>query len=213
MSNDLRAPLRSIEGFTSAITEDYAASLDQTAKDYFNRVISASGRMSQLIDAMLNMARLTRGELMEKTVNLSDMAEVVAYELGKKYPDRRVECVIAKGIKVQGDIDMLRVVIENLMDNAWKFTGGHEQAKIEFGVMQANGKDVYFVRDDGAGFNMEFAGKLFEPFKRLHSESEFPGIGIGLATVRKIIKQTRREDMGGKRNRKKARRFILRWDK
>jgi signal transduction histidine kinase len=140
-------------------------------------------------------------------VNLSDLAEVAAYELGKKYPERLVESVIAKGINVRGDIDMLKVVIENLMDNAWKFTGRHEQARIEFGVNhpllpsltkggnkrvgdlppKLKQQDVYFVRDDGAGFNMEYAGKLFEPFKRLHSGSEFPGLGLGLATVRKII--------------------------
>jgi PAS domain S-box-containing protein len=187
VSHDLRAPLRAIEGFTAAITEDCAASLDQTAKDHFNRVISASRRMSQLIDAMLNMARLTRGELRERTVNLSDLAEVAAYELGKKYPARRVDCIIAKGVTAQGDIDMLRVVIENLMDNAWKFTGMHTSAKIEFGSMQKEGKDVYFVRDDSAGFNMDYAGKLFMPFRRLHSDSEFHGLGIGLAIVQKII--------------------------
>ena len=187
VSNDLRAPLRSIEGFTAAIIEECSASLDQTARDYFNRVISASRRMSQLIDAMLNMARLTSGEILGRTVNLSDLAEVAAYELDKKYPGRQVECIIAKGVTAQGDIDMLRVVIENLMDNAWKFTGMHTSAKIEFGSMQNDGKAVYFVRDDGAGFNMEYADKLFMPFRRLHSESEFPGLGIGLATVQKII--------------------------
>jgi two-component system CheB/CheR fusion protein len=187
VSHDLRAPLRSIEGFTTAITEDYAASLDQTANDYFNRVISASRRMSQLIDSMLNMARLTKGQLRERSVNLSDIAEVAVSELGKKYPDRRVEHIIAKGVMAQGDIDMLRIVIENLFDNAWKFTSRHEYAKIEFGVIQVEGKDVYFVRDDGAGFNMDYADKLFLPFRRLHSESEFPGLGIGLATVQKII--------------------------
>ncbi|MBI5676419.1 MAG: PAS domain S-box protein, partial [Nitrospirae bacterium] len=212
VSHDLKAPLRSIMGFTRAITEDYADKLDKTGKDYFRRITSAGQKMSQLIDALLSMARMTRGELMERTANLSDMAEVAAYELGKKYPERRVESVIAKGVKAHGDIDMLKVVIDNLMDNAWKFTVGHEQAKIEFGVYpnkpplpllnqgltnhpglrppllnQGGEQAVYFVRDDGAGFNMEFAGKLFEPFKRLHSDSEFPGLGIGLAIVHKII--------------------------
>jgi len=195
VSNDLMAPLRSIEGFTAAITEDYAASLDKTAKDYFDRVTAASRRMSQLINAMLNMARLTRGELTARTVNLSDLAEVAAYELGKKYPERPVEIVIAKGVKALGDIDMLRVVIENLFDNAYKFTGRHPSAKIEFGVMEEEISHigligpVYFVRDDGEGFDVEYAWKLFKPFSRLHAESEFPGIGIGLSTVQRIIRR------------------------
>ena len=157
VANDLSAPLRTIEGFTAAITEDYAASLDHTAKDYFNRVLCADRRMSQFIDAMLNMARLTRGVLMERTANLSDLAEVVAYELGKKSPDRRVECVIAKDIRGQGDIDMLRVVLENLIDNAWKFTGGHEQAKIEFGVIQAGERIfiLYVMTGPGSTWNLQ----------------------------------------------------------
>jgi light-regulated signal transduction histidine kinase (bacteriophytochrome) len=187
VSHDLKAPLRSIEGFTTAILEDCALTLDETGKDYFNRVVSASRRMSQLIDAMLKIARLTRGELRDKTVNLSELAEVIAYELRKKQPERQVEFIIAPGIKVRGDNDMLRAVLENLLDNAWKFTDKHPTTKIEFGATQMEGKNVYFVRDDGAGFLMEFADKLFKPFRRLHKESEFPGIGIGLATVDRII--------------------------
>jgi PAS domain S-box-containing protein len=187
VSHDLREPLRSIEGFTTAILEDCAPTLNDTAKDYFNRVVAASRRMSQLIDALLIMARLTRGELVEKVVNLSEITEVTTHEIRKKQPERRVEFVIAPGIKVRGDMDMLRIVIENLLDNAWKFTDRHPTAKIEFGTVDMDGRMVYFVRDDGAGFDMQYADKLFQPFKRIHTESEFPGLGIGLAIAHRII--------------------------
>jgi PAS domain S-box-containing protein len=215
VSHDLRAPLRTIEGFTTGILEDPATTLGGTSKDYFQRVLSASRRMSQLIDAMLNMARLTKGELRGKTVDLSGLAEVIANELQKKDPTRRVQFIIAKGVKAQGDMDMLRTVLENLLDNAWKFTDKRPSATIEFGVMEMRNADsglrndchpspsssplggeggvrgqsetVYFVRDDGAGFMMEYADKLFQPFKRLHTADEFSGIGIGLATVKRII--------------------------
>ncbi len=205
VSNDLRVPLRSIEGFSRAIIEDYEATLDDTAKDYFKRIRSASQRMSQLIDALLGMARQTMGDLWEKSVNLTGLAEVAAHELRKKDPGRRVEFIIARGVKTRGDTDILRVVVENLMENAWKFTGKREAARIEFGVLEPGlinpksairvpqseltGKTVYFVRDNGAGFDMKYVDKLFIPFKRLHSDSEFPGLGIGLATVQRIIRR------------------------
>jgi PAS domain S-box-containing protein len=187
VSHDLRAPLRSIEGFTDAILEDHVASLDETAKDYFQRVTSASRRMSQLIDAMLNMARLTRTELNENSVNLSDVAEVAAHKLRTKEPGRKVEFIIAKGVKARGDISLLNAVMENLFGNSWKFSAKKPFATIEFGSTLFDGKEVYFVRDDGAGFSMKYADKLFTPFRRLHTETEFPGIGIGLATVQRII--------------------------
>jgi len=189
ISNDLRAPLRSIEGFTQAILEDYTDKLDETGKDYLHRVISASRRMSQLIDALLTIASLVRVEIKEDTVDLSSIAQVTAYELKKRQPERRVEFIIAEKVKVKGDINLLRMVLENLLDNAWKFTGKHPSARIEFGVTRIDDKDVYFVRDDGAGFDMDFVDKLFGPFRRLHREEDFPGIGIGLAMVHKIIKK------------------------
>lgn len=187
VSHDLRTPLRSIEGFTAAILEDTAATLSGTSADYFQRVLSASRRMSQLIDAMLNLARLTKGELREKTVSLSDLAEVITGEMQKKDTTRRVQFTITKGVKARGDMDMLRTVLENLLDNAWKFTGKNPSATIEFGATQKEGKMVYFVRDDGAGFMMQYADKLFQPFQRLHTPTEFPGLGIGLAMVKRII--------------------------
>lgn len=189
ISHDLRAPLRSIEGFAQAILEDYTDKLDETGRDYLHRVISASKRMSQLIDALLTIARLARAEIKEDTVDLSSIAQVVAYELKKRQPERQVEFIIAEKVKVKGDINLLRMALENLLDNAWKFTGKNPSARIEFGVTLIDEKNVYFVRDDGAGFDMNFADKLFGPFRRLQREDDFPGIGIGLATVHKIIKK------------------------
>ncbi len=187
ISHDLRAPLRSIEGFSRAIMEDYADKLDATGRDYFLRVTSASRRMMQLIDALLTMSRLTQSEIKEKVVNLSDAVNVIAHELTQSQPERIVEFVIAKKVSANGDPDMLRIVLENLLNNAWKFTSKHPAARIEFGVTRIDDKDVYFVRDDGAGFDMQFADKLFNPFRRFHAEAEFPGLGIGLATTQKII--------------------------
>jgi PAS domain S-box-containing protein len=189
VSHDLKAPLRRIEGFTTAILEDHAVSLNEIAKDYFQRVVSASRRMFELINAMLSMSRLTRAELREKIVNLSALAEVAAYELKKTAPLRRVEFMIADGIKARGDISLLRSVLENLLNNAWKFSAKQPSATIEFGSTRMDGKDVYFVRDNGAGFHMEYADKLFMPFRRLHAESEFQGLGIGLATIHRIIQR------------------------
>jgi light-regulated signal transduction histidine kinase (bacteriophytochrome) len=187
VSHDLKAPLRSIEGFTKAILEDYAERLDETGRDYLTRAHSASQRMSHLIEAMLNMARLTRGAIQERTVDLSALAQVTAHEIRKQAPGRQVEFIIQKNVKAKGDQDMLQVMLENLLDNAWKFTNQQATEKIEFGTTNMDGKTVYFVRDDGAGFDMAFSDKLFKPFKRLHTESEFPGIGIGLAIAHRII--------------------------
>jgi PAS domain S-box-containing protein len=201
VSHDLKRPLRSIQGFAEAIIDDYKDKLDDEGRDFLHRITSAGGRMTQLVDALLDISRLTKWELVSKSVDLSSIAEVIAYELKKNEPGRKVEFVIAKGLKAQGDMDMLEIALRNLIDNAWKFTSRHASAKIEFGAItnfgfnseiripqsEMEGKTVYFVRDDGAGFNVEFADKLFMPFGRLHSDSEFPGLGIGLATVQKIV--------------------------
>ncbi len=187
VANDLKAPLRSIEGFTRAVLEDYGDKLEGPGRDYLMRVESASQRMTQLIEAMLNMARQTQGELHERAVDLGPLAQVIARELRKKAPERRVEFVIADTLKVKGDPTMLEVVLRNLLDNAWKFTGGHETAQIEVGSVDMVGKTVFFVRDDGAGFDMKFSDKLFKPFQRLHAATEFPGLGIGLAIANRII--------------------------
>jgi signal transduction histidine kinase len=187
VSHDLKTPLRSIDGFARALLEDYGDKLDSTARDYLVRVNSASLRMNQLIQAMLDMARLTRRELNEQSVDLSALAQAIADNLRKQDPARMVEFIIADKIKVRGDNALLQAVLENLLHNAWKFTGKHKTARIEFGITTMEGHSVYFVKDDGAGFDMQFAGKLFMPFNRFHTESEFVGLGIGLATAYRII--------------------------
>ena len=189
VSHDLKAPLRSIEGFTKALQEEYTDNLDATGRDYLLRVISACRRMNQLIEAMLNMARLTRGELHAQTVDLSSLAMVIAHDLRKQQPDRQVEFVIADKLKVNGDATMLQVLLENLFHNSWKFTGRQAAARIELGAVRMDGRMVLFVRDNGAGFDMRYADKLFMPFNRFHAAAEFPGLGIGLAIAHRIVRR------------------------
>jgi signal transduction histidine kinase len=189
VSHDLRAPLRSINGFSQAILEDYKERLDEQGRDYLNRIRAASQRMGQLIDDMLRLSRVTRVEMIIEKVNISEVAQVVAHELQKTEPERRVEFIIQKGISLKGDVNLLKIVLENLLDNAWKFTGKNPETRIEFGSMQRDGESVYFVRDNGAGFDMAYADKLFVPFQRLHSIAEFPGTGIGLAIVQRIVRR------------------------
>lgn len=187
VSHDLRAPLRSIDGFSQALLEDYGEVLDMQGKDYLDRVRSASQRMSQLIDDMLVLSRVTRREMKRSAVDLSALANMIAAELVKTQPQRLVEFNIAPGLIVNGDAELLRAMLENLLGNAWKFTSKHETAKIELGVTEFDDKLSYFVRDDGVGFDMAYASKLFHAFQSLHSQTEFPGTGIGLATVKRII--------------------------
>lgn len=187
VSHDLRAPLRSIDGFSRALLDDYAPQLDDTGKDYLNRVRASTQRMGQLIDDMLMLSRVTRSEMNLDTVNLSALAQTVVDELQQEYPERFVEFVCTPGMMVRGDARLLKIVLENLLGNAWKFTSKREHAHIEFGVMHQVGASVYFVRDNGAGFDMAYVGKLFSAFQRLHAMTEFPGTGVGLATVQRII--------------------------
>lgn len=187
VSHDLRVPLRAIEGFSQALLEDYGNKLDAEGKDYLWRLWGASQKMSQLIEAMLTLSRLTRSDIKRENVDLSALAKTLAEELQRTQPDRKAVFVIAKGVTATGDAAMLRIVLDNLLGNAWKFTGKHPSARIEFGVKEIEGKPAYFVKDDGAGFDMAYADKLFSAFQRLHTEAEFPGIGIGLATVQRII--------------------------
>ena len=187
VSHDLRAPLRSIDGFSKAVLEDYEQKLDDQGKDYLHRVRAASQRMAQLIDDLLNLSRVTRSDMQHDSVDLSAIAQSIAADLQGMQPDRQVEFVIAEGLMAKGDIRLLKLVLENLLSNAWKFTGKHAHAKIEFGAAPHNGKTAYFVRDDGAGFDMAYAEKLFTPFQRLHGMTEFAGTGIGLALVQRII--------------------------
>ncbi len=193
ISHDLRASLRRIDGFSQALLEDYTEELDDQGKDYLRRVRSASQQMAQLIDDLLELSRLTRSKMKRETVDLTALVSGITEELCKSQPERRVDFIIQKGVMANGDRQLLRVVLENLLDNAWKFTSKNPSARIEFGVREVQGKKAYFVADDGAGFNMAYADKMFGAFQRLHSDDEFPGTGIGLATVQRIINRHRGE--------------------
>jgi len=187
VSHDLRAPLRSMEGFSQVLLEDYADWLDTQGRDYLQRVRSASQRMGELINDLLNLSRVTRSEMRRETVDLSALAQTIAKELKQSQPEHKVEFIITPGLVVTGDAHLLRVALENLLGNAWKFTKKKPRARIEFGCAETNGQSAYFVRDNGVGFDMAYAGKLFSAFQRLHSPSEYEGTGIGLATVQRII--------------------------
>jgi PAS domain S-box-containing protein len=187
VAHDLRAPLRSIDGFNQALIEDFGNILPEEAKDLLQRSRQSSQRMSQLIDDLLNLSRVARAELRHVRVDLSEMARNIAAELQKSDPERRVNWQIQPGLVVTGDDRLLKLALENLLGNAFKFTRRREVAEIQFASTTLDGKRVFFVRDNGAGFNMQFAGKLFGPFQRLHAATEFPGTGIGLATVQRIL--------------------------
>jgi len=187
VSHDLRAPLRGIEGFSQALQEDYEQQLDSTARDYLRRIRDATHRMGKLIDDLLNLARVTRAEIHRESIDLSRLANEVVQELQANEPQRAVALKIAEGLATDGDARLVRVALQNLIGNAWKFTSKRERAEIEFGEKTANGNRTYFVRDNGAGFDPSYASRLFGPFQRLHAANEFPGTGIGLATVQRIV--------------------------
>ncbi|MCS0631189.1 PAS domain S-box protein [Telluria mixta] len=188
VSHDLRAPLRSIDGFSQVLLEDYAEQLDDEGRDSLRRVRAASQRMAQLIDDLLTLSRLSRTEIRRETVDLSAIARSIAGELRALEPQREVEFVIEEGVTAHGDARLLRAVLENLLGNAWKYTSRHARARIEFGSeLRNDGRRVYYVRDDGAGFDMAYAGKLFGAFQRLHTAAEFPGTGVGLSIVQRIV--------------------------
>lgn len=187
VSHDLRAPLRRIDSFSRAIVESQSDRLDDTGRKFLSRIREASQHMSQLIDDVLYLSRVTRAELREQEVNLSDVANLTLDQLQDGDPDRVVERKIRPGVIVTGDGQLLRIAIKNLLENAWKFTSREPQARIEFGVTHGPAEPSYFIRDNGAGFDMTYAGRLFGPFQRLHPHQEFPGSGIGLATVQRII--------------------------
>jgi PAS domain S-box-containing protein len=189
VSHDLRAPLRAIDGFSQALLEDYLEQLDETGRDHLQRVRAATQRMGQLIDDMLNLSRITRSELRRQPVNLSALVATIAWELRQTQLERQVEFIIAPGVTVEGDPHLLHIALENLINNAWKFTQKQFQAIIEFGVSQDNNQLTYFVRDNGVGFDMAYVNKLFAPFQRLHARHEFEGTGVGLATVQRIIQR------------------------
>ena len=187
VSHDLRAPLRAIDGFSHALLEDYSGRLDDEGKDYLNRVRAGCQRMGRLIDDLLDLSRVIRHELRFEAVDLSAVARSVASQLTQAEPDRKVDLAVGDDLRAHGDPGLLRIALENLLGNAWKFTGKTASPRIEFGAAAKDGGRVFFVRDNGAGFDMAYADKLFGAFQRLHDAGEFPGTGIGLATVHRIV--------------------------
>jgi signal transduction histidine kinase len=189
VSHDLRAPLRAIDAFSQALLEDYHQVLDAHGQDYLRRVRANAGRMSELIDDLLQLSRLTRAEMHLEPIDLSAMARAIAGDLQRTQPQRSVAFSIEPGLIARGDPRLLRVLLENLLGNAWKYTGRHPTAHIAFGRICENGEVVYHVRDDGAGFDLAYADKLFRPFQRLHTPEEFEGAGVGLATAQRVVRR------------------------
>ena len=187
VSHDLRAPLRGIDGWTLAFLEDYAHRLDDQGRMYLERVRTETQHMGQLIDDMLSLSRVVRAEMQREPVDLTALARAIAGRLRETAPERLVDFVIQEGLIAEGDPQLLEIALSNLLDNAWKFTGKRPRGLIEFGRMLLEGQPVFLVRDNGTGFDMTYAPKLFGAFQRLHKASEFPGTGIGLATVQRIV--------------------------
>lgn len=189
VSHDLRTPLRGISGYAQILQNEYADRLDETAHGYLVNILQASQHMSELIYDLLRLARVTRSDLHIRTVDLSRLAENALANLHQRDPQRQVETAIQPDLSVQGDPSLLRILLENLLDNAWKFTCKQPQARIEFGACNEDGQMIYYVKDNGAGFDMRYADKLFGTFERLHQAEEFEGTGIGLATARRIVRR------------------------
>ena len=188
VSHDLRSPLRAIDGFSFALAEDYNDLFDEGAKNYLQRIRNSSQRMGQLIDDLLHLSRIGRARPEIQNICLSDIVEQIAKILHERDPERNVEFVIQPDVIVNGDSRLLRVALENLLDNAWKFTAQTENGVIEFGCRQMPGEKLILIKDNGAGFDSAYASKLFKPFTRLHNDKDFPGTGIGLATVERVVK-------------------------
>ena len=189
VSHDLRAPLRSIDGFSQALLEDCSEQLDELANGYLNRVRASSHRMGELIDDLLNLSKVVRSDMNQARVNLSELANRVMVQLAEREPQREVNFFCEQGVMVSGDGRLLLTMLENLLGNAWKFTSRSENASIEFGVKHEETQDVFFIRDNGTGFDEKYVHKMFEPFQRLHSNDDYEGTGIGLATVQRIVRR------------------------
>jgi signal transduction histidine kinase len=192
VSHDLRAPLRVVDGFATIVLEDYGdrgKPLDELGRDHLRRIVAASQRMNSMIDTLLSLSRMTSRELNRERVDLSQTARELSDDLRAQDHTRAVEFVIAPDLRANGDATLLRLVLQNLLGNAWKFTARSPQARIEFGARDEAGAHIYFVKDNGAGFDMRFAEKLFGLFQRFHSANEFPGTGVGLATVQRIVRR------------------------
>lgn len=188
VSHDLRAPLRGIDGFSQALLEDYADVVDDTGRDFLQRIRNGTEKMDNLIAAMLMLSRVSRHPIQQKTVALDKLAKDIIQQLREQDPERHVDFTLADDMIASGDEHLLRIALENLLGNAWKYTSKTEQAEIEFGVERVDGEKVFYIRDNGAGFDMRYANKLFDAFQRLHG-TEFEGTGIGLATVQRAIRR------------------------
>jgi len=189
VSHDLRAPLRSVSGFSKIVYEDYADKLDTQGKDYLVRIKNGSDRMSQLIEDLLRLSHISRQKIERMDYDLSSLASAVINNLREADPARKVEVVIAERLRAVVDPNLMKIALTNLFNNAWKFTSKNENARIEFGAAEKDAKTLYFVKDNGAGFDPAFAEKMFKPFQRLHTEKEFEGTGIGLSIVERIIRR------------------------
>ena len=188
VSHDLRAPLRSIDGFSQALVEDAGPVLDAESRGHLDRIRAATQRMGRLIDDLLALSKVTRAEMRNERIDVSEMATQIAAELARLSPGRSVEVTVAPDLAATGDPHLVRVALQNLIENAWKFTGRRERAAIQVGATRdEDGTAAFYVRDNGAGYDPNFAANLFGPFQRLHPASEFPGTGIGLATVQRIV--------------------------
>jgi PAS domain S-box-containing protein len=187
VAHDLRAPLRGMSGFANVLVDDYGDKLDAGGLDCLQEIKANAKKMAHLIDALLSLSRLTRSEMRPERVDLTSLAKKVARELAVAEPERQVEVVIENGLEGELDPELARALVENLLGNAWKFTKSAPAARVEFGTVDDGDSRAFFVRDNGAGFDMAYADKLFAPFQRLHSAAEYPGTGVGLATVQRIV--------------------------
>jgi len=189
VSHDLRSPLHTLKGFTELLFEDYESKLDETARDYLRRIVNSANKMNALINDMLRLSRISRQDISMQEINLSMLAREIIDELSEQHPERHVEVIIHDKLKIKGDKQLLKIALMNLLGNAWKYTSKTTEPRIEFGSCQQNNKTVFFIHDNGAGFPMEQADKLFTPFQRLHPEGEFSGTGIGLPIVERVIRR------------------------
>lgn len=187
VSHDLRAPLRSIDGFSQALLEDYQDQLDELGRHYLTRLRTASQNMGELIDNMLILSRVTRHDIQQQTVDMSEIARTIAEGLKQQDEHRDVKIVIPNELKIQGDAHLIKIMLDNLIGNAWKYSSKTAHAVIEFGKSEKEGEDIYYIKDNGSGFDMKYASKLFVAFQRLHSAIDYAGSGVGLATVYRII--------------------------
>jgi signal transduction histidine kinase len=187
VSHDLRAPLRGVTGFSQALQDLAPEGLDDKSRHYLKRIQEASQRMAELIDDLLDLSRINQSQLLRQEVDFSSLVADCASRIGERYPGRQVTLHIQPGMTVQGDLRLLRIAMDNLLDNAWKYSAPAPQAVIDVGHEVVDGEQRYYVRDNGVGFDMAYAGKLFGPFQRMHSDAQFPGTGIGLVTVKRIL--------------------------